>query len=246
MKVNVIGIDCATDPKKIGISFGFYRNSEMTITNTIVSKDFTTMYRYLFDYINKNDDILIAMDAPLGWPSSMGHALYNHNAGDPIQIESNNMFRRETDRFIKRKIGKQSLDVGADRIARTAHSALNIIDEIRKHTNREVTLVWDETDIRGVNLIEVYPAATLDCYNIVSKGYKESNKYDVRKVIIEALSNHIIIETNRDMILHNADALDSVICLLAAKDFIMGNVLYPDNIELAKKEGWIWVKGKYK
>mgnify|MGYP000953606960 CR=1 FL=1 len=246
MKVNVIGIDCATDPKKTGISFGYYRNCEMVITNTIVSKDFTTMYRYLFDYINKNDDILIAMDAPFGWPSSMGHALINHNAGNPIHIDSNNMFRRETDRFIKRKIGKQSLDVGADRIARTAHSALNIIDEIRKHTNREVTLVWDETDIRGVNLIEVYPAATLDCYNIVSKGYKESNKYDVRKVIIEALSNHIIIETNRDMILHNADALDSVICLLAAKDFIMGNVLYPDNIELAKKEGWIWVKGKYK
>ena len=52
----------------------------MIITNTIVSKDFATMYRYLFDYINKNDIILIAMDAPLGWPTSMGHALYNHNA----------------------------------------------------------------------------------------------------------------------------------------------------------------------
>jgi len=246
LKVNVIGIDCATDPKKIGISFGYYRNCEMIITNTIVSKDFATMYRYLFDYINKNDIILIAMDAPLGWPTSMGHALYNHNAGDPIQIESNSMFRRETDRFIKRKIGKQSLDVGADRIARTAHSALSIIEEIRKHTNRDVTMIWDPTNIQDVNLIEVYPAATLDCYNIVSTGYKESNKSDLRKVIIESLSNHIIIETDKNLILHNADALDSVICLLAAKDFIMGNVLYPENIELAKKEGWIWVKGKYK
>ena len=40
----------------------------------------------------------------------------------------------------------------------------------------------------------------------------------------------------------NADALDSAVCLLAAKDFIEGNVYYPENISLAKKEGWIWVR----
>lgn len=75
----------------------------MIITNTIVSKDFTSLYRHLFDYISKYNDVLIAMDAPLGWPSSMGNVLFEHNAGEPLQIDSNILFWRETDRFIKRK-----------------------------------------------------------------------------------------------------------------------------------------------
>lgn len=48
----------------------------------------------------------------------------------------------------------------------------------------------------------------------------------------------------------NADVLDAVICLLAAKNFLMGDAYYLQNMELAKKEGWIWVaratsNGKY-
>jgi len=40
----------------------------------------------------------------------------------------------------------------------------------------------------------------------------------------------------------NADALDSAVYLLAAKDFIEVNVYFPKNMILAQKEGWIWVK----
>ncbi len=40
----------------------------------------------------------------------------------------------------------------------------------------------------------------------------------------------------------SADVLDSAVCLLAAKDFLKGNVYFPSNLEKAKKEGWIWVK----
>jgi|LSQX01.1.fsa_nt_gb hypothetical protein len=40
--------------------------------------------------------------------------LVYHLAGEAININSNPLFRRETDRFIRRNIGKQSLAVGAD------------------------------------------------------------------------------------------------------------------------------------
>jgi hypothetical protein len=63
---------------------------------------------------------LDAIDAPLGWPKPLAETLIDHRAGMPIETPANAMFRRTTDLFIQRKLKKTPLDVGADRIARTA------------------------------------------------------------------------------------------------------------------------------
>jgi hypothetical protein len=52
----------------------------------------------------------------------MGRCLTNHRAGQSIEVSPNEFLRRETDRSIHRRLGKRLLDVGADRIARTAHA----------------------------------------------------------------------------------------------------------------------------
>ena len=39
-----------------------------------------------------------------------------------------------------------------------------------------------------------------------------------------------------------SDALDAVICLLAAQDFLIGKAMPPNNHAPALKEGWIWVR----
>jgi hypothetical protein len=44
---------------------------------------------------------------------------------------ANAMFRRTTDLFIQQKLKKTPLDVGADRIARTAYAALAILGTLR-------------------------------------------------------------------------------------------------------------------
>ena len=43
---------------------------------------------------------------------------------------------------------------------------------------------------------------------------------------------------------HNADVLDAVVCVLAGVDFVTGQATGPgpDILEMAKKEGWIWVR----
>jgi hypothetical protein len=56
--------------------------------------------------------------------------------------------------FIKEKIGKQSLDVGADRIARTAYSALELLDRLRQMLGHDIKLAWEPTN-KGISLIEV-------------------------------------------------------------------------------------------
>lgn len=132
--------------------------------------------------------------------------------------------------------------MGADRIARTAHSALKIIRELSLLIGKPLELAWDNKNLKGISAIEVYLAATLDCYGIQSTGYKGKNQQFIRKEIITGLREHMIIPNSMDLLEQNADALDSAVCLLAAKDFIEGNVYFPENISLAKKEGWIWVR----
>jgi len=40
----------------------------------------------------------------------------------------------------------------------------------------------------------------------------------------------------------SADALDAAVCLLAARDFLMGEAMAPENESLARLEGWIWAR----
>lgn len=245
MNIIVIGIDCATEAQKTGLSLGIYENNEMILKESLIGSKSNSIAEIVNAWININFKVLLAMDAPLGWPVHLGETLYSHNAGGPIDtVESNMIFRRETDRFIKKKLGKQSLDVGADRIARTAYSALKIINEVRALTKKIINLTWDSKELNDISVIEVYPAATLGSYGILSEGYKDKTQTSARREIVNCISKHIKIENEFKILENNADALDSAVCLLAAKDFLKGNVYCPENIDLAKKEGWIWVKEK--
>lgn len=240
--MQVIGIDCATDPKKTGISFGIYLNGKMELKEVTIGNNNISIAEIIYNWIDLDKKLLIAIDAPLGWPKGMSDMLCSHNAGDNINLSSNDLFRRETDKFVKKKIGKQPLDVGADRIARTALSALKIINDLSHLIKKPIKLGWDNLNFNEVYCIEVYPAATLDCYGIVSRSYKDKKHNLIRKEIIHKLKNHLNISEGISIIEENADALDSTVCLLSAKDFIEGNVYYPVYEDLAKKEGWIWVR----
>jgi len=47
---------------------------------------------------------------------------------------------------------------------------------------------------------------------------------------------------NLDLLLDNPDVLDAVVCVLAGRDFLCGNARPPEHMDLALKEGWIWVR----
>jgi hypothetical protein len=54
------------------------------------------------------------------------------------------------------------------------------------------------------------------------------------------LSSEISVGTHQELLERNSDALDAVICVLAAQDFLQGRAMPPENLELAQHEGWIW------
>jgi hypothetical protein len=94
------------------------------------------------EWLDQRDNVLIALDAPLGWPRALGACLQSHMAGAPLDSEANALFRRATDDEIKVRLSKRPLDVGADRIARTAVAALELLGALRRETGRPVPLAW--------------------------------------------------------------------------------------------------------
>ena len=182
---------------------------------------------------------ILALDAPLGWPAALGPALVAHTAGSRIPAEANTLFRRRTDVYVKENLDRQSLDVGADRIARTAHSALRLLNDLAEHLSKLIPLAW-ESQISGLAAIEVYPAATLAAYAIPARAYKDSDSELVRRAIVQRLEQLVILRCATEILFRDADALDSVICALAGADFLCGDAQPPDDPVLAAKEGWIW------
>ncbi|MEH6585215.1 MAG: DUF429 domain-containing protein [Halioglobus sp.] len=240
--ISIIGVDCSTNPKKLGLARGIYSDGKcMVIESTIGVED---PVGHIVAWIKSAERCLIAIDAPLGWPQPMGQMLAGHQAGDPLREDSNKLFRRYTDRFIKQSLNKQPLDVGSNLIARTAHFAVNFLESVRERSGETIPMAWHPVFDACCAAIEVYPAATLEARRISSLGYKKPEQRDVRRRLIEILSDELIIEGDADKVVATDDTFEAAICLLAAADFLNNKCYLPSNdkLDLVKKESWIWVK----
>lgn len=261
MSVRIIGIDCATDPKKVGVAWGDYSavasgRGHMAIegvaerSSATAEQGWTEIVKRIGQFARDCDPVLLALDAPLGWPIAMGTSLVEHSAGSPLRVEPDRMFQRETDRLIEEKIGKKPLEVGANLIARTAHSALQRLDQIRVELDCATPLAWDRAQMAGSQAIEVYPAATLLAHGLSDAGYKGSKAKHRRRrerLTAQLAKNRLLGGITGDVRLRMEGTdhdLDAVVCCLAAADFLRGDVIRPepDQLPVAKSEGWIWVK----
>lgn len=239
----VVGIDCATEDAKIGIALGWVTDGVLEIDRAHLCNKEQSAARTVAGWIKEHPEpTLIAVDAPLGWPSALSRDLQTHRAGTALTTEANNLFRRETDRVVKREVGKTPLDVGADRIARTAHAALQLLSDLATELGAPIPLVWEHTVLEGAGAIEVYPAATLASHGIRASGYKRPNQVEERKEILRALAEIAQLPSDLSSFEASADALDAAVCLVAALDFLLGHAVPPADQQLAEQEGWIWVR----
>ena len=155
------------------------------------------------------------------------------------------MFRRLTDDVVAREVGKRSLDVGADRIARTAHAALSLLQRLRERTKQSIPLSWEPGCVEGATAIEVYPAATLAGRGLRHTGYKGAKEEaaSVRRELVGQLATEVAFDGDATEAMVASDhVLDAVICGLAASDFAAGQVIRPAEHDIVRREGWIWVR----
>jgi predicted RNase H-like nuclease len=240
-----IGIDCATDPKNVGLALAELRDDGVTVLEVAVGGNIAQLDAWLTSRITSSEPVLIAVDAPLGWPAPLGAFLVEHNAGDDAPDGAHRLFRRATDDCIHAALGKRPLDVGADRIARCAHAALKLLARLRVATAKPMRLAWSPGRVSETSCIEVYPAATLASRGISAKGYKAKDGVRARAAVIEAIAPEVKLSRETRTSAERLDhVLDAVLCTLAANDFLRGTVIpVPvQSAETARREGWIWAR----
>ncbi len=237
----IVGIDCATAEAKIGLALGRLDEADVEIHDaTLCGRERSAVSLVTGWLTDRVDSTLLALDAPLGWPRALGESLVGHSAGMGIDTLANSMFRRTTDSFIQQELKKTPLDVGADRIARTAHAALRMLSELREKLKAPIPLAWTPMLGPGVSAIEVYPAATLVAHGIRSKGYKKPTQTLERREILKALKKRMRFRASVPDLSKSTDLLDAAVCVLAGSDFLKGRAMSPQDRGVAEREGWIW------
>jgi len=242
-EVTVVGVDCATDPKKVGLSMGVWGPARHSISQAQRRASWPDIESQIAKWVS--GPTLLAIDAPLGWPAALGQALAPHRAGERISTAPDEMFRRETDRSVQRIVGKTPMDVGADKIARTAHAAVSLLYQLRELTGQPIPVLVESRQLASMAAIEVYPAATLKARSTIHKGYKKRDSVSRTRrdeILTEIETDYDLDATARSVALENDDVLDAVVCVMAGFDYLDGICTPPEDRELAEREGWIWVR----
>jgi predicted RNase H-like nuclease len=237
--MDIVGIDCSTDARHVGLAL--YKGETNAISS--VACGGKSAVETIEGWVRESERVLLAFDAPLGWPSAFTE-LAGHRAGERVIARRDEAFNRVTDRFVKKEVGQQPLRVGADLIAMTAHWALNLLGELRQRTGLPIPLAWSPNFPDNVAAIEVYPAATLRSCGFRCAGYKKDGDVHqaARQAITEELATEIDFREVQTEALRNADVLDAIVCCLAGRDFLEGRAFPPADETSSRKEGWIWVR----
>lgn len=186
----VVGVDCAIEEERTGIACGrIGEDGTLEITRVTLGTAGESATATIAGFIDRADRYVVALDAPLGWPMGLGPTLTTHRAGERVAAPADHVFRRETERFVHYELGKTPPEVGADRIARTAHAALELLEAVRKRSKKPLPL--GERPGAESCAIEVLPQATLLSRGIAASGYKgiAMSSRNARAKILERLEH---------------------------------------------------------
>ena len=226
---SLLGIDCATQPERVGLSLGELRDGVVRITQCRTATRREAPAEIAAAWLRDCDRALIALDAPLGWPHALGACLRVHRAGQGMQVQANDLFRRSTDIDIRHRLGKRPLEVGANLVSRTAVAALELLGAIRNRTGLAIPLAWGWEESEPLCAIEVYPAATR-----LARGAPDVGGSLVG--LEQGLDWSLVAPPS----LRSVHARDAAVCALAGADFLLGRAVPPCDGEVARIEAWIW------
>ena len=69
----VVGVDCATDPRRVGLALGRWDGSRTTLVEVRHGSAAAPPAEIVARWIDAHDGpVLLALDAPLGWPAPLG------------------------------------------------------------------------------------------------------------------------------------------------------------------------------
>jgi hypothetical protein len=210
------------------LAFGQFTQDELVVREVRRAARDEAAHLIVREWIQGSEQVLLCVDAPLGWPSALGQALVHHRAGAALAATADALFARMTDQLIRTRFGKRPLEVGADRIARTARAALGFLADVGQ--SEPVPLAWSTHWPHGIRAIEVYPAVTRR--SLRDPGGLESAQWIRDRV-----------KLLHDQYPTSPHEIDAIICVMAGGEFLRGRALGPTDrqMDVARNEGWIWV-----
>ena len=213
----LVGIDCATQPRKVGLARGHLEGVRVIADECFCGGPSADPAEIVTSWIGEVETVLLALDSPLGWASALGPSLASHQAGVAFDVPPHSLFRRLTDNDITARLGKRPLEVGANLISRTSVAAVDLLGKIRSMTGEPVPLAWGWPSITRVSAIEVYPSATRIAHGAPAGAGR-----------LDGLSS---LCCDLDLERLSVDARDSLVCLVAAADFVLGRAIPPIAVE---------------
>jgi len=236
----IIGLDAAADLANFGYAVVRVEADSLHLLDAGRLGSESRIQYLVAQHLGSAPQALISVDAPLGWPRPLGSALSSHQAGQALPTSAHELFRRATDVHVKRLTRKQPLDIGADRIARAAWSALNVLGTLRRLLDDPLPMVWEPNFRERRGVIEVYPAATLVAWGLRSDSYKSDEQIDARQAIARFFGERAPWLV--DLAEGSVDVFDAGLCAIAGSDFLAGRAAGPPDRHLAEQESWIWVR----
>jgi hypothetical protein len=103
------------------------------------------------------------------------------------------------------------------------------LEQLRLITGHSIPLAWSPADLKESMAIEVYPAATR-----IAHGSKDTGGS------IDGLESLLDLSAINGDLPTSDDAIDALVCVVAAMDFIQGRARPPEDLLTAQQEGWIW------
>jgi len=240
----VIGIDCATERERIGVAVADVGGEEIILWEVLRSSRVPSIPSYIAQRAQGARRVLLSLDAPLGWPLSLGTALQNHKAGEPIELVPDHFFSRQTDRDIRARMARLPPGVRTSPIGRTTHSALELLEAARRKMGQAVPLAWASDFPERAAAIEVHPTATLLAHGYQAEDYRGRHGAEVRVRLVKELARKMDVRGELAAAEHHGEVLDALVCVLAAADFLAGRAVPPTELPVAHKEGWIWAPAR--
>ena len=242
---DIIGIAAATEPRRTGCALAHLREGgTLVVERVALGDDDPEPATVIAHWLAGTGRALVTVGAPLGWPLGLTSQMVAHQAGKRVHQSPEQLLRRLTDDVLHREYGIRPREVGAERIGRTAVSALDLLSELRARVGSEIPLAWDPGGWAGFAAIEVCPAATFASLGMRARGYKRNQS--IRQGLLRWLEHegHLSLSDalQPDEIVASEHVFDAVLCAVAGGHFLLGQCRVVIEPEIARKEGWVQVR----
>lgn len=189
---------------------------------------------------------MTAIDVPLGWPDGFIEAIVAHRAGEgwpPVgrtPPQDRLPLRYRTTDLVVQVSGARPLSVSSDRIGVAAMRGARL-----QHLLVAAGVPVDRSGLTG-RVIEVYPAAALRFWGLVSSTYKGRKNAEVCRLLATDLASRCgSLASVAAACLDGCDddGLDAFVCAVIARAAIAGHTTRPstEHLDAARREGWIHV-----